>query len=72
MTKSDRTHLRTHFKEDGLDYKGYNIAIHELGHCIERTINLFKTDNYLLADVLRAISFGFHLLSRYLYYLIHC
>jgi len=34
--RSDNAHLRTRVTENGMDYKGYNIALHELGHCVEQ------------------------------------
>lgn len=35
------SHLRTRISEDGMDYKGYNIAVHEFGHNIEQTISMY-------------------------------
>ncbi len=49
--KGDKAHLRTRISEDGMDYKGFNIAIHELGHCVEQTLTLYDIDNYLLSGV---------------------
>jgi hypothetical protein len=49
--KGDKAHLRTRIGKDGMDYKGYNIAIHELGHNVEQTISLYMVDNYLMAGV---------------------
>jgi oligoendopeptidase F len=34
-----------------MDYKGYNIAVHELGHNIEQTFSLYDIDHTLLAGV---------------------
>ena len=34
-----------------MDYKGYNIAIHEFGHNVEQTISLHDVDYYLLNGV---------------------
>jgi len=34
-----------------MDYKGYNIAVHELGHNIEQTITLYDVDNYMMTGV---------------------
>jgi hypothetical protein len=34
-----------------MDYKGYNIAIHELGHNVEQTISLYMVDNYMMQGV---------------------
>ncbi len=49
--KSDKAHLRTRSRADGMDYKGYNIAIHELGHCVEQTLTLHPMDYYMLKGV---------------------
>jgi len=48
--KSDKSMLRTRFV-DGLDYKGYNIGIHEFGHNVEQTISLHNVHNYCLKGV---------------------
>ncbi|GAB5465483.1 MAG: hypothetical protein Kapaf2KO_09190 [Candidatus Kapaibacteriales bacterium] len=49
--KSDKARLRTHIKDDGMDYKGYNIAVHEFGHNIEQTISLHDSPFYLMNGV---------------------
>lgn len=49
--KSAKAHLRTRIPEDGMDYKGYNIAIHEFGHNVEQTISLHDVDYYVLNGV---------------------
>ena len=49
--KEDKAHLRTRVGKDGMDYKGYNIAVHEFGHNVEQTITLNKIDYYLLNGV---------------------
>jgi hypothetical protein len=49
--KSEKAHLRTRIGEDGMDYKGYNIAIHEFGHNVEQTISLHDVDYYTLNGV---------------------
>ncbi len=51
LMKSDVAHLRTRIQSDGMDYKGYNIAVHEFGHNVEQTISLFEVDYYLLNGV---------------------
>lgn len=45
------SHLRTRISEDGMDYKGYNIAVHEFGHNIEQTISMYDVDYYTMAGV---------------------
>lgn len=43
--------LRTKISQDGMDYKGYNIAIHEFGHNVEQTLSLYDIDYYMLNGV---------------------
>ncbi|MDL2224100.1 hypothetical protein LJB92_02165 [Bacteroidales bacterium OttesenSCG-928-M06] len=49
--KGQKSHLRTRISQTGMDYKGYNIAIHEFGHNVEQTISLYDVDYYLLRGV---------------------
>jgi hypothetical protein len=49
--RGDRPRLRTRIGPDGMDYKGFNIAIHELGHNVEQTFSLYGVDSTLLAGV---------------------
>jgi hypothetical protein len=49
--RGDTSRLRTRVGPDGMDYKGYNIAVHELGHNVEQTISLNLVDHTLLAGV---------------------
>lgn len=49
--RGDVAHLRTRIGKDGMDYKGYNIAIHEFGHNVEQTITLYEMDYYMLHGV---------------------
>jgi len=46
-----KTHLRTRVGADGMDYKGFNIAVHEMGHNVEQTISLNDIDYVLLQGV---------------------
>lgn len=39
--RGDKAHLRTRVGPNGMDYKGYNIAVHELGHNVEQTFSLY-------------------------------
>lgn len=41
MSPASRAHLRTRIPREGMDYKGFNIAAHELGHTVEQ---VFSTD----------------------------
>ena len=43
--------LRTRISEKGMDYKGYNIAVHEFGHNVEEVISLYDMDYYTLAGI---------------------
>ncbi|MEI6575473.1 MAG: hypothetical protein WCO63_04770 [Bacteroidota bacterium] len=49
--KSSKSLLRTRFAKGGMNYKGYNIAIHEFGHNVEQTITLHDVDNYMMSGV---------------------
>lgn len=49
--RSQNSHLRTRIGSDGMDYKGYNIAIHEFGHNVEQTISLHDVDHYMMNGV---------------------
>jgi len=51
MRRGDLAHLRTRIGKDGMDYKGYNVAIHELGHNVEQVISLYDVDHTLLTGV---------------------
>lgn len=46
-----KSHLRTRIADNGMDYKGYNIAIHEFGHNVEQTISMNDVDYYMLYGV---------------------
>ncbi len=49
--KGQKSRLRTRIPDGGMDYKGYNIAIHEFGHNVEQTISLYDVDYYMLNGV---------------------
>lgn len=49
--RSEKAHLRTRVEKTGMNYKGYNIAIHEMGHNIEQTFSLNDIDHTLLQGV---------------------
>jgi len=49
--KGDKARLRTRIGEKGMNYKGYNIAVHEFGHNVEQTISLYDVDYYLMSGV---------------------
>ncbi|MFZ1612840.1 MAG: hypothetical protein WAT51_01640 [Holophaga sp.] len=49
--RGDNAHLRTRVGAQGMDYKGFNIAVHEMGHNVEQTFSLNKIDHWLLNGV---------------------
>lgn len=49
--KSEKAHLRTRIPASGMNYKGYNIAIHEFGHNVEQTISLNNVPHYMINGV---------------------
>ncbi|MBN1158748.1 MAG: hypothetical protein JXA61_05160 [Bacteroidales bacterium] len=49
--RSEKSLLRTRIFAEGMDYKGYNVAIHEFGHNVEQTISLHNVDHYMLRGV---------------------
>ena len=49
--RGDFPRLRTRIEAEGMSYKGYNIAVHELGHNVEQVFSLYDVDHTLLAGV---------------------
>ncbi len=49
--RSEKAHLRTRVPAAGLNYKGFNIALHELGHCVEQVLSMHRADHPMLAGV---------------------
>jgi hypothetical protein len=49
--RGDNPHLRTRIGKEGMDYKGYNIAVHEMGHNVEQVFSLKGIDYYTLSGV---------------------
>lgn len=49
--KGSYSHLRTRISDKGMDYKGYNIAVHEFGHNVEQTISMYDVDNFMMSGV---------------------
>ncbi|MFR2617603.1 hypothetical protein [Parabacteroides goldsteinii] len=49
--KGQQSRLRTRIPAAGINYKGYNIAIHEFGHNVEQTLSLYDVDYYMLSGV---------------------
>jgi len=46
-----KVHLRTRVEKTGMNYKGYNIAVHEMGHNVEQTLSMKDMDYWLLNGV---------------------
>jgi hypothetical protein len=49
--RDDKAHLRTRIGPKGMDYKGFNIATHELGHNVEQVFSMSRIDHTLLEGV---------------------
>ena len=49
--RTDKAHLRTRIPGGGMKHKGFNIAIHELGHNVEQVFSLNEMDYYTLNGV---------------------
>jgi hypothetical protein len=49
--RNDIARLRTRIGAGGMDYKGYNIAVHEFGHNVEQTVTMNDVDYYMLQGV---------------------
>jgi hypothetical protein len=51
VMRSEKSRLRTHAGSGAMNYESFNVAMHELGHCVEQTLSLHKADSFLLAGV---------------------
>jgi hypothetical protein len=49
--RNDTALMTTVFNPEGLDFKAYRIAMHELGHVVCGVYTTKESDNFLLADV---------------------
>jgi hypothetical protein len=49
--RGDNPRLRTRVGREGMDYKGFNIAVHEMGHNVEQVFSLKDIDYYTLQGV---------------------
>ncbi|HEY8050354.1 MAG TPA: hypothetical protein VIE63_14360 [Ramlibacter sp.] len=49
--REDKPHLRTRIEPGGMNYKGYDIAVHEMGHNVEQVLSLKSIDHTLLRGV---------------------
>jgi hypothetical protein len=51
LGRKEDARLRTRIPANGMDYKGYNIAVHEFGHCVEQVLDMYFIDHYMLFGV---------------------
>ncbi len=51
LGRQEDARLRTRIPASGMDYKGYNIAVHEFGHCVEQVLDMYRIDYYMLSGV---------------------
>ena len=51
LGRKEEARLRTRIPASGMDYKGYNIAVHEFGHCVEQVLDMYEIDHYMLSGV---------------------
>jgi hypothetical protein len=49
--RGEKAHLRTRVEKTGMNYKGFNVAAHEMGHNVEQTLSLNDVDHILLKGV---------------------
>ncbi len=51
LLRGDKSRLRTRMGPGGMNFQGFNVAMHELGHCAEQVLSLERADFYLMAGV---------------------
>lgn len=51
LGRKEDARLRTRIAPTGMDYKGYNIAVHEFGHCVEQILDMYYIDYHMLSGV---------------------
>jgi len=49
--RGDKSHLRTVFTPEGLDYKGFRIGMHEVGHTVHQNLARYGSDYYVLGGM---------------------
>jgi hypothetical protein len=49
--RADHPHLRTRIGPNGMDYKGFNIAVHQNGHAVEQSFSLNEVEHPLMSGV---------------------
>ena len=51
MGHNEPARLRTRIAPEGMNYKGFNIAVHEMGHNVEEVTSLYFMDYYMLHGI---------------------
>jgi hypothetical protein len=51
LRRGDKPRQRSRVEKTGMNYKGYNIAVHEMGHNVEQVFSLYHVDHTLLTGV---------------------
>ncbi|HON44167.1 MAG TPA: hypothetical protein P5543_10645 [Planctomycetota bacterium] len=51
MMRGDKCYMRIRTPKNGIDYKGFNVFMHELGHNIEQLMTMNDIDYYMLNGV---------------------
>jgi hypothetical protein len=49
--RGEKAHLRTRVEKTGMNYKGFSVAAHEMGHNVEQTLTLNDVDHIFLKGV---------------------
>jgi hypothetical protein len=49
--RGEKAHLRTRVEKSGMNYKGFSVAAHEMGHNVEQTFTLNDVDHIFLKGV---------------------
>ncbi|MDR3245759.1 MAG: hypothetical protein LBT50_04935 [Prevotellaceae bacterium] len=49
--RGDISRLRVRVPETGLNYNGFNVAMHEFGHNVEQTVSLYDIKDYLNSGI---------------------
>jgi hypothetical protein len=49
--RGEKAHLRTRVEKAGMNYKGFSVAAHEMGHNVEQTLTLNDVDHIFLKGV---------------------
>lgn len=49
--REGKAHLRMRVPSGGMDYKGFNVGMHEFGHTVEQTLSLHTVDHHMIHGV---------------------